>query len=170
MTDHEYFNDHIPHRVNLLTTFRERFSDLCPHKINPEDLRDFYRCSKDISMLMVRFLLGELGINLVKGHSDVSEKLSNKFVKKLLVRDLIKDPDYASVLTVLKAANRAVAHMEDNEVNHPIQTDLDNPILFSAIDYTEAKIISNMYVHSKQDYNAIMKNPNNDMERKTPVF
>jgi hypothetical protein len=72
MGEADYLDKHIPHRINLLITFRERFSTIDSDKI--ENIRDLYRCSKDISMLMLRFLLGELGINLQKGDPDISPK------------------------------------------------------------------------------------------------
>lgn len=53
MTQKDYKERHIPHRVNLLITYRERFSNLSAEK--RQNIRDFERCAKDISMLMVRF-------------------------------------------------------------------------------------------------------------------
>ena len=64
MTQSEYFNKHIPHRLNLLTTFRERFSIDSIFYSKPDDIRDLYRCTKDVSILMVRFFIEELGIKL----------------------------------------------------------------------------------------------------------
>lgn len=156
MTKDEYFKKHIPHRIILLTTFRERFSPLSSIYTDPDIVSDFFCCSKDISMLMVRFLLGELGINLKERQFDICEKGHNQFVKKLLIRDVIKDSKYENVLTVLKAANRAVAHIEENDINHPLQLDEDNQILFDAIDFTEEKIKSNMYHAAGFDYQDVL--------------
>src|SRR5258706_10881522 len=59
---------HLPHRINLLIAFRERFSGRNSAKqLNAEDYRDLFRCAKDISMMMVRFFCREVGIRLKQG-------------------------------------------------------------------------------------------------------
>ena len=59
MTADEYFDWHIPHRLNLLVAFRTRYSgDNSPGSLDPETYRDLFRCAKDISLLMTRFFCG----------------------------------------------------------------------------------------------------------------
>ncbi len=163
MTKKDYLEKHIPHRINLLITYRERFSKLTSDK--RELIRDFHRCSKDISMLMVRFLLGELGVNLREGNEDISEKKQlGKYAKRLYICTVIQEPIYNDILEVLKAANRAVAHMEEKDVNHSIVTDLDDKILFNAITYTEEKIKTHIY-STKNEYDIAMNISDNNMHR-----
>ena len=62
-----YLERHIPHRVNLLLTYRERFGPVGPDIItvaNREIVRDFYRCAKDSSIMMIRYFFEELGVTL----------------------------------------------------------------------------------------------------------
>jgi hypothetical protein len=168
MTKDDYLKKHIPHRINLLITFRERYSglDLETRQKVGELARDFLRCSKDISMMMVRFLLGELGIRLQKNHNDISEQNNADYTKKLKVSDVICNPSYQNILAVLKAANRAIAHLEEIDVNHAIQTDPDDLILISAIDFTEQACIRNMYeFNSGFNYSDIMILDYNNMHR-----
>ena len=43
MTADEYFDTHIPHRLNLLLAFRTRYSGRqSPHALNPETYRDLF--------------------------------------------------------------------------------------------------------------------------------
>jgi len=167
MTPEEYFEHHIPHRINLLITFRERYYN---SSLKPDDIRDFYRCSKDISMLMVRFLLGELGINFKKlkdnQSNDVTESWRPKFgIKQLTANEVKSDNRYLNIIGVLKAANRAVAHIESDYVNHSIKLDTDHYILFDAINFTEEKIIEKMYIATNRDFKSIMDKAGNDMRR-----
>ena len=103
-------------------------------------------------MIMVRFLLGELGISLQKGNSDISEKKNNQYVEKLKLSDVVCDSNYQNVLAVLKAANKAIAHMEDIDVNHAIETNPDDKILFNAISFTELMCIEKMYKYNSYKY------------------
>ncbi len=171
MTSEEYFEKHIPHRLNLLLTFRERFSQM-PNNCR-ENFRDIFRCSKDISILMVRFLLGELGLRLGEGDTSITnynnkkwkDRIDNFKIKPLLVNELEKDLFlYNDILIVLMAANRAVAHIDAKDVDHPITDKLSEKSLLNAIDYTEDKIKSHMY-HSKNEYEKIMNDNNNNMHR-----
>lgn len=167
MTKDDYLKRHIPHRINLLITYRERYSNLdkeTREKVG-ELSRDFLRCSKDISMLMVRFLLGEVGIRLQKGHADISETKNSPFTDKLKVKDVICNQNYQNILDVLKAANRAVAHMEDTDVNHAIELDVHDEILFKAIDFTQQICIKNIYEFNSCDYNGVMNEDFNNMNR-----
>ena len=169
MTPKEYFEQHIPHRINLLITFRERYNS--HSTLKPNDIRDFFRCSKDISMLMVRFLLGELGINFRKAkdnpNDDISEYWRPKFgIKQLTEQEVKADIRYTNIKVVLKAANRAIAHIEPTDVYHAIKLDTDHQILFDAINFTQEKLIENMYLATNSNYDEIMSRPENDMERK----
>lgn len=169
MTKDEYLKKHIPHRINLLITYRERYlgySEDDRKKIG-ELFRDFHRCSKDISMLMVRFLLGELGVNLRKGDKDISEKNNSSYTDKLRIKDVICNHNYISILEVLNVANRAVAHMEASDVNHAIELDVDDDILFKTIDFTEQMCIKNMYEYNSFDYDKIMSYVDNNMHRES---
>lgn len=169
ITQKEYLEEHIPHRLNLLITFRERF--FIDKSLKPDELRDFFRCSKDISMLMVRFLLGELGINFKKPKDnpsdDITESWHSKFgIKQLTKQEVINDSRYSNIKIVLKAANRALAHLEPKDVNHQLKLDSNNHILIDAINFTEEKIVEKMYISTGYDYNLIMAKPENDMKRK----
>lgn len=64
----------------------------------------------------------------------------------------------------MKAANRAVAHIEPNFVDHNFKTELDDKRLFSVISYTETKVKSHIY-SSEKEFKAIMKKKDNDMHR-----
>lgn len=169
MTKQEYYEQHIPHRINLLITFRERYGE--SSNLRPDDIRDFYRCSKDISMMMVRFLLGEMGIKFDKQRNNPNDEVSEGWTSKLGIRQLridevTDDTRHEHVKIVLKAANRALAHLEPDDVNHPIKEEIDNRILFDAINFTEEMVIAKMYKPNSLDYHRIMAMPNNDMHRK----
>jgi len=66
MTTDEYLNDHIPHRFNVLSAFRTRYSNRhrTKHSLTPEAYRDLFRCAKDACLIMTRFFFEELGIKL----------------------------------------------------------------------------------------------------------
>lgn len=162
MTEKQYKEEHIPHRINLLITYRERFANLSDEK--RQNVRDFDRCAKDISMLMIRFFLNELGIGLSRGHLDITPRLNFKFAKCLTVAEVKSDKLYPVILEVLKAANRAVAHIEPNEVDHNFKTALDDKRIFEVISYVEDKIISHIY-GSNHEFQIAMNLPNNDMHR-----
>jgi hypothetical protein len=116
-------------------------------------------------MMMVRFLLGELGVRLQKNHNDISEQNNAGYTEKLKVRDVISNPHYQNILAVLKAANRAIAHLEEIDVNHSIQTDPDDIILRNAINFTEQACIKNIYEFNAFNYRNIMDLTDNNMHR-----
>src|ERR1035437_6686383 len=102
----DFLSLHIPHRIILLTTFRERFWSVNTTKNYEVD--DLFRCSKDISMLMVRFFLGEMGINLKEGATEISDKKvehSDLGIQKLTIKEVKKDRRYQNIFIVLKTAN-----------------------------------------------------------------
>lgn len=177
MTEKEYFESHIPHRINLLLTFQERFSNMSNE--HREKYRDLFRCSKDISILMVRFLLGELGLRLGKGDNHISpyqnkewkERINNFKINPLKVAELEKDTVlYQQVLITLKAANRAVAHIEDKDVDHDIRIDKDEKILLKSIEFTVESIRKNMYQFTNRDYESIMNIDDNKMYRERVIL
>ncbi len=172
MTVDNYLKEHIPHRINLLVTFRDRFKDLSDDR--RENVRDLFRCSKDISMLMARFLLGELGIKLKKNDAILSpekdtdwKKRISDFNLKTLNIDNIRSNTQLNydILTILKAANRAVAHIHETDVNHEIKTKYEEPILIRVIDFTEKAIKTNFYESTGFDFDAIMTTDCNEMHR-----
>ncbi len=176
MTGDEYFNDHIPHRVNLLTTFRERYGPK-PSRPGYRDGEppDFFRCSKDISMLMVRFFCTEMGLHLPKRgmgkkqgvELEESHKLPHSFnIQRFTVLEAKSDSRYQSLLAVMKAANRAVAHIEDLDVNHPIQTEAEHYMLIDSIDWVEELIQSHMYGPNRRLLKHAMTLPQNVMDRR----
>jgi hypothetical protein len=184
MTKDEYFKAHLPHRVNLLTTFRDRYSHIrvmprSKHrrKLDPEEARDLFRCAKDISMTMVRFFCDEMGLYLREGASDPEDRINQKKngqrvpwapaftnTHRFRLQDARKDPRYAKLVIVLKAANRAVVHINETDVDHPIRTDEDNEILFDVVDWVEALIESHIYQPNGESLEVAMRLPNNDMD------
>jgi hypothetical protein len=121
------FSEHLPHRVNLLIAFRECFSGQNPKQnLNPEAFRYFFRCAKDISMLMVRFFCPEVGLTFPRDKKE-KEIIEMKTVKgeqygaeQVLISSIQNDSRFAVLRKVLKAANRAAAHIEPRDVNHDI--------------------------------------------------
>lgn len=177
MTKEEYFKEHIPHRVNLLLTFKRRFSDLTEKEMENLGYRDFYRCSKDISMMMTRFLLGELGIILPKKATDFSDIKTNHPDYKILNKrwidfdiDKLTDTEVKNdkirsdkIFKVLVAANRAIAHIDTVDVNHELNNyDKTLEILIPTIDFTLKMVINNIY-KSEALYEECMLLPNNSM-------
>jgi len=177
MTKDDYLKRHIPHRINLLLTFKRRFSNLTEKEMQDLGYRDFYRCSKDISMMMVRFLLGELGIRLGKNSSNISEitknhqdykELSKRWINfdidRLTEGEIKKDLVLSNkVFKVLVAANHAIAHIDTNDVDHKLDNyDKTLEILIPTIDYTLNMVINNIY-KSKVLYNNCMHLPDNVM-------
>jgi hypothetical protein len=166
MTPEEYKENHIPHRVNLLITYRERFSDL---NIDREQVRDFHRCSKDIAMLMVRFFLDEMGLKLKRGHYEIIDGKVYNYAKKITLDSIKNDVNYNDIVKVLTAANRAVAHLIEKDVNHSMKTDPDDQILFNAIDYTVEKIKTHIY-QNESEYESAMNICSNKMYRERLIL
>jgi len=182
MTKEDYLKNHIPHRVNLLITFKERFSNLTEGQMEQLGLRDFYRCSKDISIMMVRFFLEELGIILKMNTGEIigvenlkNEKKIKQFLerikklglKKLTLNDINNDMKLKSdIIEILIAANRAVAHIDEGGVNHNLDSYPKTlKMLIPVIDYTVQKISSNIYITEKA-YQDAMSLDENKMNRK----
>lgn len=176
MTPDDYFTLHLPHRVNLLTAFRARFgrkpaSDGRP-RLNAEDFRDLFRCSKDIAMLMVRFFCDEMGLYLPKkkegkhGGTQLEERRPKAPVKVLQFTKAEAKSDnvrYQKLLAVMIAANRAVAHINPADVDHPIRTAREEDELCDVIDWIEELIQSHIYDPNKKQLKDAMKHPWNVM-------
>jgi hypothetical protein len=78
----EYFDWHIPHRLNFLVAFRTRYSgDNSSRSLDPEIYRDLFRCAKDTSLLMTRFFCGELGMYCDEATHEIkdAEKWTSRF-------------------------------------------------------------------------------------------
>jgi hypothetical protein len=63
----------------------------------------------------------------------------------------------------MKAANRAVAHIESLDVDHPIKTEKDHQILFDSIGWIEELIESHVYRPNGRQLSDAMALPNNVM-------
>jgi hypothetical protein len=174
MKKEDYFVSHLPHRVNLLTTFRDRYSPTRElkrgkhrRKLHPEEARDLYRCAKDISMLMVRFFCDELGLYLGQNADEIVQRSKGpRFtgIKKLTVEEAKRDPRYDRLTIVLKAANRAVAHIFPDGVDHPIKDDADSDILFEVIDWVEELIKTRIYEANGESFEEAMNHRDNNMD------
>jgi hypothetical protein len=154
VTPEEYFNDHIPYRVNLLTTFRERYGpDPRRPGFTSGQPRDLFLCSRNISILMVRFFCEEMGLYLpVKGPKDTSSDLRERAtwvsvfnIQRFREAEATNDPRYPALLLVMEAANRVAAHLEGTEVNYPSPTEKDDPFLLASIGWIEELIQSHIY-------------------------
>lgn len=172
MTDKDYFEKHIPHRVNLLITFRERFKNV-PIKEKGYYARDLFRCSKDASILMTRFFSSELGIKLQRNTNILIDEKDEDYIMRakkfnletISIDDLNSTPIlYNEFIEVLKAGNRAVAHIINNNVDHIFIDDPGDEIIFRIIDYLEKKIILHIY-KSKEEFDRVMMLPDNNMHR-----
>ncbi len=175
MQENDYFDAHIPHRVNLLIAFRQRYSGRDPQKkLDPERYRDLFRCAKDVSFVMVRFFCDEMGVVLAKNDLpnqgvkadeiyDPGKWMSKWGTKKIDLTALKSDKRHAALVEVLKAANRAVAHMDDKDVDHQFKIDSDNERIFSVVDWIEEMIKTNIYQAAGKDFDRSMSLPNNVM-------
>lgn len=180
MTKKQYFEDHIPHRVNLLTIFRDRYSGRTSARLSAtrktlpwDQPRDFFRCSKDISLLMVRFFCDELGLHLPQGKQYPRERKSpagrpwkpRYRCIRLTLREAKTDRrQFASLVAVLKAANRAVAHIGEHNVDHCFRERKDHEPLFDVIDWIEKVIQTHMYQPNEgRSLQTAMELRNNEM-------
>jgi hypothetical protein len=123
-------------------------------------------------MLMVRFFCGEMGLYLPrrgqgkKQGTDLEDAASwtSPFnIQRFTQTEAIADARYPRLLAVMKAANRAVAHVESLDVEHPIKTERDHPILIESIDWVEELIQSHMYGPNRRLLKDAMALPNNAM-------
>ena len=72
---------------------------------------------------------------------------------------------YKDIFIILKAANRAVAHLHDIDVDHEIKTKDEEPILIRVIEFTLKAIKENFYDSTGFDFDGIMSSANNNMHR-----
>jgi len=123
-------------------------------------------------MLMVRFFCGEMGLYLPRrgkgktGGTDLEEAAGWRplfNVQRFTETEAKNDPRYPSLLAVMKAANRAVAHIESLDVDHPIKTEKDHPMLFDSISWIEELIQSHLYGPNGRLLKDAMALPNNVM-------
>jgi hypothetical protein len=172
MTKKEYLEEHIPHRINLLTTFRDRFKNN-GHKERGYYARDFFRCSKDMSIIMSRFFLSELGIKLQRKTNqlikeedkDLLWRITEFNIQPLDPKLIEADQSIHSILVeILKAGNRAVAHLDNTDVNHFFKDYIHDEIIFQVIDYIESQISLKIY-KTKKEYDRVMQLDNNQMHR-----
>ena len=128
-------------------------------------------------MLMVRFFCDEMGLHLPEGQSQPRARRKHKGNGKsvegwgprvpktiqLKPEDAQSDPRYGKLVTVLKAANRAVVHINEVDVDHPIKQDADLEDLYDVIDWVEELIESNIYSPNGESLEKAMMLANNDM-------
>lgn len=158
----QFLFEHIPHRINLLTTFRDRFYKKGDRMLlKPEAFRDLYRCSKDISILMVRFFCSEFGLCLPERENEITEcKVHGAHygADKVNLVEIFPISRKEDLKKVLFAANRALAHIHVDFVFHQVDSD----VLVGIIDLVEEWIISKIY-KSPNLYADAMGHPNNRM-------
>jgi len=140
-----FFFEHLPHRVNLLIAFRQRYSERYPDRtLGPEQFRDLYRCAMDISMLMARFFCWEIGLGVPKGSNQITACTPRGRTYRATQAHLDKvlnDSRSNHLRLVLIAANRVVAHIEPSDVDH----DVDPDVLIPAIDLVEELVEAHIY-------------------------
>jgi hypothetical protein len=165
MTADEYFDEHIPHRVNLLVAFRTRYSGSeSPQALSPERYRDLFRCAKDMSLLMTRFFCGELGVFYCEKTQQIedAQKWSSRFgstrVPALTFRS---DSRYSDLCQMYQAANQAVAHIDSNRVAHSFRIAADDQRMFAVIEWLKELVAEHIYAAAGRDFTASMQRPSN---------
>ena len=84
--------------------------------------------------------------------------------KLLTVADAKKDKKFDSLVAVLKAANRAIVHINKLDVDRGFKTEADHEPLFDVIDWIENLIQTRMYeANDRRSLSAAMQLPNNVM-------
>ncbi len=169
MNADEYFDDHIPHRLNLLIAFRTRFSDR--HRSNltldSELYRDLFRCTKDLCFIMTRFFCQELGITLdrkTQQLKDFGDWTSKHGTVQAQLSSITSDPQCAALILMLQAANGAVAHMDDQRVDHSFKTHQEEQLMIPVIDWIERLVPQHIYQAAGRDLEHSMNLPNNLMK------
>jgi hypothetical protein len=167
MTADEYFNNHIPHRLNLLVAFRTRYSDpRSPHALNPETYRDLFRCAKDACLLMTRFFSGELGVYYCQksGQFEDAEKWASRFGNtRAPLSQLRSDRRYSDLCQMYQAANQAVAHIDLPRVDHSFQFSSDDQRMVAVINWIEELVRKHIYADAGRDLTTAMNLPSNRM-------
>ena len=167
MTADEYFNDHIPHRLNLLLAFRTRYSGSnSSHTLNPETYRDLFRCAKDICFLMTRFFCGELGVYFDENTQQIeaAKKWKSRFGSTCVEPSRLRlDPRYPDLCQMYQAANQAVAHIDSQRVDHSFRVANDDRRMSGVIDWLEDLVRSHIYGDAQRDLTSSMNLPANRM-------
>jgi hypothetical protein len=165
MTADEYFDEHIPHRLNLLIAFRTRYSDpRSPHALSLERCRDLFRCAKDISLLMTRFFCGELGVFYCEKSQQIedAQKWSSRFGStRVLALSFRSDSRYPDLCQMYQAANQAVAHIDSNRVAHCFRLAADDRRMFAVIGWLEQLVRDHIYSAAGRDLTASMQRSSN---------
>jgi hypothetical protein len=167
MTADAYFNEHIPHRLNLLIAFRTRYSETrSPHALSPEAYRDLFRCAKDMSLLMTRFFCGELGVFFCEKTQQIekAEKWESRFGSTRVAPSHFRvDCRYPDLCQMYQAANQAVAHIDSHRVDHSFRLTSDDRRMFAVIDWLEELVRKHIYADAGRDFAASMSMPSNVM-------
>jgi hypothetical protein len=123
-----------------------------------------------MSFLMVRFFCEEMGVYLSQKTNDIEESQDwqKSYKPALKINPLHKttlqaDSRYPDLCEVLRAANRAVAHIEPADVDHPFRYEPDNQRIYRVINWMELLIVSNIYQPAGRNYNAAMSLAQNAM-------
>jgi hypothetical protein len=170
MTKAQYLQSHIPHRVNILATFRERFSDpKTPGYVEPESARDFYRCAKDGALLMIRFFCEEMGgIVLTAKATDITQRQQHQWCpflcRRLTVAELKALPCYGDVHDALVAAEWTISHVHPASATHAYDDAVRDLRLADATSAIERLVVSHIY-GSDSAYDAAMRRPGNILHR-----
>ncbi|MCB9194154.1 MAG: hypothetical protein H6597_06440 [Flavobacteriales bacterium] len=121
--------------------------------------------------MMIRVLLDELGIHLplgqeakIKERQPKSWYLSKTSKPGLTIKDIEADSAGSFLHEALRFGNRAIAHVEDNDMDHNFRTAQDDPRLVQAIDYVEDKVVHHIY-STRAEYDRVMMLCNNHMHR-----
>ncbi len=170
MTTNEYFDNHIPHRLNLLIAFRTRYSDRhgSTRSLDPELYRDLFRCAKDICFVMTRFFCHELGVTLdrkTQQLKDYGDWTSTHGTERVQLSAITSDHRCSTLILMLKAANGAVAHMDDRRVDHHFKTHQEEQEMISIIDWIEQLVSQHLYKIAGRNLASSMALPNNVMVR-----
>jgi len=167
VTSDEYFDWHIPHRLNLLVAFRTRYSgDNSSRSLDPETYRDLFRCAKDMSLLMTRFFCGELGMYCDGATPGIkaAQKWTSRFGStRVDVSQITGHPNHGDLCQMYEAANQAVAHIDDRGVFHSFKHSVDDQRMISVIAWLEALIRDHIYRDAGRDLARSMSLPQNVM-------
>ena len=167
MTADEYFDGHIPHRLNLLLAFRTRYSGRqSPHTLHSETYRDLFRCAKDMCFLMTRFFCGELGVYFDEKTRQIEEAGTWKTrfgSTRVQPHQLRLDHRYPDLCEMYQAANQAVAHIDSKRVNHSFRVASDDQRMIAVIDWLEELVRGHIYADASRDLARSMSLPFNVM-------
>lgn len=167
MTADEYFDAHIPHRLNLLIAYRTRYSgNRAPCSIDPEFYRDLFRCAKDMSLLMARFFCGELGIYFDEREVAMkdSQNWKSRFGSTRVILSAIRsDPRCSALCDMYRAANHAVAHINPQGIDHSFKMSTDDQRMIAVITWIESLIREHIYRDAGRDLATSMSRPDNKM-------